>query len=162
VYVFTWAVFRPGAGWARALVWIGAGVLGVQSAFGVARALVAPPASFADPDLGFSVRQAATAFSYAWTALEAIRYRGLLLKRLSLGLAEVEVVNRFLLWAVAGAGAFLGSGVMSLVSLGGGTPWQNPVALVAVGLGGFTAAICAGLAFLPPRAYLDWVRRRAA
>jgi hypothetical protein len=74
----------------------------------------------------------------------------------------VEVVNRFLLWAIAGAGAFTGSSVMSVVSLVGSTPWQDPLALTAVGLGGFTAAVCAALAFLPPRAYLDWVRRRAA
>jgi len=162
VFVFTCAVFRPDARWARALVWLGAAVLGVQSAFGVARAFVAAPAGFAEPDLGFSVRQAATAFSYAWTAVEALRYRGLLVKRLALGLAEVEVANRFLLWAIAGAGAFLGSGVMSVVSLTGATPWHSPAALVAVGLGGFTAAICAGLAFLPPRVYLDWLRRSAA
>jgi hypothetical protein len=162
VFVFTRAVFRPDAGWARALVWLGAAVLGLQSALGVARALVAEPASFAEPDLGFSVRQAATACSYAWTAVEALRYRRLLVRRMALGLAEIELVNRFLLWAVAGLGAFLGSSVMSLVSLTGATPWQDPIALSAVGLGGFTAAICAGLAFLPPRAYLDWLRRGVA
>jgi hypothetical protein len=161
VFVFTCSVFRPEARWARGLVWLAAALLGVQAAFGVARALVAPPASFADPDLGFSVRQAVTAFSYAWTAFEALRYRALLVRRLALGLAEVEVVNRFLLWAVAGAGAFTGSAVMSAISLVGHTPWQDPFALTAVGLGGFTAAICAALAFLPPRAYLDWLRRRA-
>jgi hypothetical protein len=162
VFVFTRSVFRPDARWAQRLVWLAAAVLGVQSAFGVARALVVPPSTFADPDLGFSVRQAATAFSYAWTAIEALRYRALLVRRLALGLAEVEVVNRFLLWAIAGAGAFTGSSVMSVVSLVGSTPWQDPIALTAVGLGGFTAAVCAALAFLPPRAYLDWVRRRAA
>lgn len=159
VFVFTCSVFRPEARWAKGLVWVAAALLGVQAAFGVARALVAPPVSFAEPDLGFSVRQGVTAFSYAWTALEALRYRALLLRRLALGLAEVEVVNRFLLWAVAGAGAFTGSAVMSVTSLVGATPWQDPIALSAVGLGGFTAAVCAALAFLPPRAYLDWLRR---
>jgi hypothetical protein len=160
VFVFTRSVFRPEARWAKGLVWLAAAVLGAQAASGVARALVAAPASFAEADLGFSVRQAVTAFSYAWTACEALRYRALLVRRLALGLAEVEVVNRFLLWAVAGAGAFTGSSVMSVTSLSGATPWQDPVALTAVGLGGFTAAICAALAFLPPRAYLDWVRRQ--
>jgi len=161
VFVFTRSVFRPDARWAAALVWLGAAVLGVQTAFGVARALSAEPASFGTPDLGFSVRQAATAFSYAWTAVEALRYRALLVRRLALGLAEVEVVNRFLLWAIAGVGAFTGSSVMSAVSLVGESPWQDPLALSAVGLGGFVAAVCAALAFLPPRVYLDWVRRRA-
>jgi hypothetical protein len=161
VFVFTRSVFRPEARWAKGLVWLAAALLGVQAAFGVARALVVPPASFAEPDLGFSVRQGVTAFSYAWTALEALRYRALLVRRLALGLADVEVVNRFLLWAIAGAGAFTGSAVMSAISLVGQTPWQDPVALSAVGLGGFTAAVCAALAFLPPRAYLDWLRRRA-
>jgi hypothetical protein len=160
VFVFTRQVFRPDARWARALVWIAAGVLAVQSAFGVARALHAAPAHFAEPDLGFSVRQAVTAFSYGWTALEALRYRSLLVRRLALGLAEVVVVNRFLLWAIAGIGAFSGSSVMSAVSLAGATPWEDPLALSAVGLGGFTAAVCAGLAFLPPRAYVAWLERR--
>ena len=160
VFVFTWSVFRRDAQWARALVWAAAAVLGVQAGFGVAKALVAPPASFGEVDFGFSVRQAVTAFSYAWTACEALRYRALLVRRLALGLAEVEVVNRFLLWAIAGVGAFTGSSVMSTVTALGGVPWQSPAALTAVGLGGFTAAICAALAFLPPRAYLDWLRRR--
>lgn len=159
--MFTCSVFRPEARWAKGLVWLAAALLGVQAAFGVASALVAPPASFADPDFGFSVRQAVTAISYAWTAFEALRYRALLVRRLALGLAELEGVNRFLLWAVAGAGAFTGSAVMSAISLVGHTPWQDPFALTAVGLGGFSAAICAALAFLPPRAYLDWLGRRA-
>ena len=162
VFVFTRSVFRPEARWARALVWLAALLLAVQTAFGVARALAAAPSSFGEPDLGFSVRQAVTAFSYGWTAFEALRYRALLVRRLVLGLAEVEVVNRFLLWAIAGVGAFTGSSVMSVVSLVGATPWQDPFALSAVGLGGFTSAVCAALAFLPPRVYLDWLHRRPA
>jgi hypothetical protein len=51
---------------------------------------------------------------------------------------------------------------MSVSSLLGRSPWHDPVALAAVGLGGFTAAVCAALAFLPPRAYLAWLQRRAA
>lgn len=160
VFVFTQSVFRPDAGWARALVRLAALVLAVQTAFGVARAIQGDVARLAEPDFGFSLRQAVTAFSYAWTAAEALRYRALLVRRLALGLAEVEVVNRFLLWAIAGVGAFTGSSVMSVTSLSGASPWQDPVALTAVGLGGFTAAICAALAFLPPRAYLVWLRRR--
>ena len=162
VFVFTRSVFRPEARWARALVWLAAGLLAVQAAFGVARALTGDPARFAEPDLGFSLRQAVTAFSYAWTALEALRYRALLVRRLALGLAEREVVNRFLLWAIAGAFAFAGSSVMSAVSLAGVTPWQDPIALSAVGLGGLVSAVCAWLAFLPPRAYLAWLGRRPA
>ena len=160
VFVFTRSVFRPDAGWARALVRVAAVVLGVQAAFGVARALQGDPAQFAVPDLGFSLRQAVTAFSYAWTALEALRYRALLVRRLALGLAEIEVVNRFLLWAIAGAGAFTGSFTMSVVSLAGALPWEDPLALAAVGLGGLVAALCTALAFTPPRAYLAWVRAR--
>jgi hypothetical protein len=158
VFVFTRAVFRPEERWAQGIVRIAALVLAVQTAFAVERALAGDPAHFVVPDLGFSVRQAVTAFSYAWTAVEALRYRALLVRRLAIGLAEVEVVNRFLLWAIAGAGAFAGSTTMSAVSLSGAMPWQNPLALSAVGLGGLTSAVCAWLAFMPPRAYLAWVR----
>jgi len=158
VFVFTRAVFRPEEKWAGWFVRCAAVLLAAQTAFNVGQALTADPSTFVQPDLGFSLRQAITAFSYAWTALEAFRYRALLVRRLVLGLAEIEVVNRFLLWAIAGIGAFAGSSTMSAVSLVGAMPWQDPVALSAVGLGGFTSAICAWLAFMPPRAYLAWVR----
>ncbi len=160
VFVFTRSVFRPDAGWARWLVHTAAFALALQTAFGVARAIQADASQFATPDLGFSLRQAITAFSYAWTALEAFRYRALLVRRLALGLAEIEVVNRFLLWAIAGIGAFAGSFTMSAVTLAGALPWEDPLALSAVGLGGLLAALCTALAFMPPRAYLDWVRAR--
>lgn len=160
VFVFTRSVFRPDAGWARGLVRLAALALTIQAAFGVARAIQGDSAQFAVPDLGFSLRQAITAFSYAWTAAEALRYRALLVRRLALGLAEVEVVNRFLLWAIAGVGAFTGSFTMSAVSFAGALPWEDPLALAAVGLGGLVAALCTALAFTPPRAYLAWVRAR--
>jgi hypothetical protein len=158
VFVFTRAVFRPEERWAQGIVRAAALVLAVQTAFAVRRAIGGDPAEFVTPDFGFSVRQAVTAFSYAWTAVEALRYRALLVRRLAIGLAEVEVVNRFLLWAIAGIGAFAGSTTMSAVSLTGALPWQDPLALSAVGLGGLTSAVCAWLAFMPPRAYLAWVR----
>jgi hypothetical protein len=161
VFEFTRSVFRPDSRWAVGLVRGAALVLGFQAAFGVARAIEGDPAQFAVPDLGFSLRQALTAFSYAWTAAEALRYRGLLERRLALGLAEAEVVNRFLLWAIAGGGgAFTGSFTMSVVSLTGAVPFEDPLALAAVGLGGLVAALCTALAFTPPRAYLAWVRAR--
>jgi hypothetical protein len=158
VFVFTRATFRPDAAWALWIVRLAALVLAAQTAFSVERAFNGDPAQFSAPGLDFTVRQAATAFSYAWTGLEALRYRALLVRRLALGLAEAEVVNRFLLWAVAGAGAFLGSSTMSAVSLTGAAPWSDPVALSAVGAGGLVAAVCTALAFMPPRAYLAWVR----
>jgi hypothetical protein len=161
VFVFTWTVFRPDAAWARWMVRAMAFALSVQTAVSVARALGGDPARFVEPDGAFTVRQAITAFSYAWTALEALRYRALMVRRLALGLAEIEVVNRFLLWAIAGIGAFAGSSTMTAVSLVGAMPWQDPLALSAVGLGGVTSAVCAWLAFMPPRAYLAWVRSRA-
>lgn len=160
VFVFTRGVFRPQAGWARWIVRVAALLLTVQTAFSVERALSGDPSQFAVPDLGFTARQAITAFSYGWTALEALRYRALMLRRLTIGLAEIEVVNRFLLWTIAGIGAFAGSSTMSAVSLVGALPWQDPLAITAVGLGGLTSAICAWLAFMPPRAYLAWVRSK--
>ncbi len=84
-----------------------------------------------------------------------------MVRRLAIGLAEVEVVNRFLLWAIAGVGSFSGSFTMSAVSFTGAAPWDSALALAAVGLGGLTSAICAWLAFMPPRAYLRWVKGHA-
>ena len=160
VFVFTQSVFRPESRWARQLVRLAALVLAVQTAFGVTRGIQGDIAQFAVPDFGFSLRQAVTAFSYGWTGVEAFRYRALLVRRLALGLAEVEVVNRFLLWAIAGVGAFTGSFTMSVISFAGTLPFEDPLALAAVGLGGLVAAVCTTLAFMPPRAYLAWVRAR--
>jgi hypothetical protein len=161
VFVFTRSVFRPEAAWAQWIVRVAALVLAVHTAFGVAHGLRSEPSQFVVADFAFALRQAVTAFSYAWTAIEALRYRALLVRRLALGLAEVEVVNRFLLWAIAGIGAFAGSSTMSVVALTGAMPWQDPLALSAVGLGGLTSAVCTWLAFMPPRAYRAWVRGKA-
>ena len=125
VFVFTRTVFRPQAGWARWLVRVAGVLLAAQAAIGVARAFSVPPSQFGNADLGFSLRQGVTAFSYAWTALEALRYRSLMVRRLALGLAEVEVANRFLLWAIAGIGAFAGSSTMSAVSFMGARPGRT-------------------------------------
>jgi hypothetical protein len=54
---------------------------------------------------GFAVLYlAGTILSNGWSAVESLRYYGLMRKRLRLGLVEPLAVNRFLLWGI-GAGA---------------------------------------------------------
>lgn len=163
IYVFTWKVFRPDAGWARVLT---LGAIGAIFAFAVVSIVrvagaEAPREIFRD---GLSVlRNVVTGFSYLWTAFEALRYYGLLRRRAALGLADPVVSNRFLLWGVSGVSATLGISVSTaVVLLGEPGAAMHPVSMLAVGVAGFTSSVSLYLAFLPPTAWLRFVVGRAA
>ncbi len=158
IFVFTWRVFRPDDAWGKALA--GAAIAGLLT-----QAVVASVMAFRVDDLRvlneaglwFTVRQSCIMLSYGWTAVEAFRYFALLRRRIALGLADPIVANRFLLWGVAGVLSFTASGVMTAVVVGGADPVNNPVARLAIGVGGFFVAVALYLAFMPPAAYLRWV-----
>jgi hypothetical protein len=106
--LFIWRVFRPGERWAGTLV----GVLLV--------CLLAAMCGFATrgafttaeiPIPWFCLALAGRVCTSCWLAFEGFHYYGLMKRRLSLGLADPVVTNRFLLWAVAGV-----SGVVLLLT----------------------------------------------
>jgi hypothetical protein len=119
--------------------------------------------------IGFLARQA----GLVWMAVEAFRYRGLLKRRLRLGLADPLVANRFLLWGVwASIVALMGASdplarVWYFAITGSATVWQPEVGrgIVVVVMAltsalGLAAAASLFLTFFPTAAYRRWVASR--
>ena len=86
---FNAVVFRPGVKWAVALAWLlGGGIVVVEVATWV---LIAGMEGY---DALFGVKFGLRIAIYAWSAVEAFRYYGLMSRRLRHGLADAVVANR--------------------------------------------------------------------
>jgi hypothetical protein len=121
--------------------------------------------------IGFAVRIAAL----VWMAVEAFRYRGLLRRRVALGLAEPLVANRFLLWglwalcAVAMGLSDPVARVWHRALTGTASVWHpeigRPIVVVVMAMTsavGVVGATCVFLTFFPTAGYRRWVARGAA
>lgn len=160
-FFFTWRVFRPTDRWARVLAGAGVGLeLGAGLA-AAARALTIDDAmALRTPVLQGTLLLTGAQVAYAWGAFEASRYRALLRRRIPLGLADPLVANRFGLWGWAGtfaAGAIAPSTVSVLMGSNPHTP-LNHLVIAVCGLASSGALL---LAFLPPAAYVRFVRESA-
>jgi hypothetical protein len=97
---------------------------------------------------------------YVWTAVESFRYRALLRRRIPLGLADPLVADRFGKWGWTGVFG-LGSITPAVVAqLSGGDP-NSPAHHLVVGVCGLASSVVLYFAFLPPAAYVRWVRQNA-
>jgi hypothetical protein len=158
--LFTRKVFRPDALWARGLVGLCLLLLtagGVSYFFELTGGSPRPAAELLGINL---VTSTPIAFAYLWTTIESLSYHRQLRLRLRLGLAEVAVVNRVLLWGLM----TLAAGLAVIISLAGmlaGSFLSAPLLLVLSGLG-IVHAGCLFLAFHPPVWYSGWLARRAA
>jgi hypothetical protein len=164
IYAFTWQVFRPAEAWGKAIVALGsffmlASLVGASHTFATA----APEASSLIVARNWLfVGMIGYCGCFLWSAVEGFVQYGMARKRMKLGLADAIVVNRFLLWGVFGLMA-TGINVASLTGLFLGVdPGQSPLVLIPMGVLGFFASAAIYLAFLPPAAYLDLVRRQKA
>ena len=149
LYAFTWRVFHPEAAWARALAGAGALALLANAALRCWDAVTQPEIRIAGEVVAESLLQTTPVMvGYVWTAWEALRYHGLMRRRVRLGLADAAVCDRFLLWGLMAlfvtAGVALNSVALALQVEILESPW---VLLV--------------LAFAPPASYHAWVRARA-
>lgn len=64
----------------------------------------------------------------AWSFSQTLRYRGLMLRRAGLGLAEPALVNRFTLWSIwMGTLTLTFAVVLALRIIGGGTQAESMV-----------------------------------
>jgi hypothetical protein len=158
--LFTLKVFRPGVLWARCLVamtilpFAGASLTYIVQLTGENPR---PATELLGINLFSSVP---IAVGYFWTTFESLNYHRQLRLRLRLGLAQVVVTNRVLLWGLMS----LGAGVAVLINLAGmvaGTFMSAPIVLVSSVLGIFHAS-CLFLAFHPPRWYTGWLDGRYA
>jgi hypothetical protein len=157
---FTLNVFRPQAVWARCLVGLS---LVLSATAGVAYFIELtgenprPTAELIGINL---VTAAPIAFAYLWTTCESLSYYRRLRLRLRLGLAEITVVNRMLLWGLMTLAAGIAV-VLGVVGMLAGSFLSAPAVLVLSCLG-MVHACCLFLAFQPPSWYRDWLTRRAA
>lgn len=161
IYFFTWSVFRRNAAWAKGLCAAASAALLAYAADGVFRAFTEAPGWLGTVDGWFVVIQVTTVFSYAWTAVESLHYYRMLRRRLTLGLADPVVANRFYLWFLSGVFASAGSGIVTILAALGSQPYDSVLGRAAVGMGGLGASIVLALAFVPPGAYLRWIARSA-
>lgn len=149
-----WRIFRPAARWP--LVPIAVGTLALLAVC----TLVATSSSIGEAPRRELVMWGGVfigALTFAWNATESFLLYAQLRRRLALGLADPEIVNRVLMWGAGTVAAFgmTVHGLLLRVLLG---PVVSDEHRVVSSLFGLVAAIAIWLAFFPPAAY----RRRFA
>lgn len=152
-----WRIFRPGQVWAGALCALLSAILAL--AFG-ARLLASPDARATSPWHFWPSTIAGTA-TYAWTALESLRYHELLRRRVSLDLAEPEMARRFLLWGCSALAA-VGIHVSSMMNRFIDPQHIGPAILALQSLLGLVSAVSIWFAFFPPAWFQRLFAPRAA
>jgi hypothetical protein len=100
--------------------------------------------------------------AYAWSAVESLRYWGLMRRRRMLGLADPVATSRFLLWGISGAAMVIGAGANLLASIVTPLSVMHPLALLVTSVCGFTSSTALVLTFVPPARYLSWLRAQRA
>lgn len=152
---FTWVIFRRGVAWASALLaavgLAAAGMFVAQSLGG----------GWAAGEVFWSSLPIPITISFGWAFVECGRYHLMLRRRLRLGMADPVVTNRFGLYAAA-------TGLAVVTNVVGWVFWKLHLEMLTHPLGGFllfvlgtSSSALMMLAFLPPRAYLAWLRARA-
>jgi hypothetical protein len=158
--LFTWRVFRPGERWAGLVV---AALVACSLTALCGFAWHGTFSTAEIPSLWFGVEFVGRLGAPCWMALEAIRYYGLMRRRLRLGLADPVVTNRFLLWALA-------AGFSIVLLLTSAPPvFLDPIRqeallisdLLIFSVCGVASSICYWLAFFPPAAYRHRLHRHA-
>ena len=157
--VFVWKVFRPAARWA--LPFIAAYVATAAAAIGgfwlhgtFSTGLV--------PMSWFWLELVARCAGSIWLVVESIHYYGLVRRRLRLGLAEPVLVNRFLLWAIAGVlGVAMLLTSVPPVLYPDSTHWLMVWDVAAFCVFGIGFSVAYSLVFFPPRFYRAWIGERA-
>jgi drug/metabolite transporter (DMT)-like permease len=106
--------------------------------------------------IGFSLR----ALAFAWSAAESWAYYGVQRRRLRLGLADAEVVDRFRLWALSATGVTGGFAIFLAALLTGTDVAASAWVLASTSAVGCVSGVTLWLAFLPPRWYLRRFQRQ--
>ena len=163
-FLFTVSVFRPGALWAHALA--GAAIAGMaMSSVGVVAAIALAPsdaASFA-VSYGWSATfQWICVLCFGWMAVEGLGEWWRSRRRLALGLSDPVVSNRLLMWGLFGGSTTLLCLVLAAVQASGQPTATSLTAQAAQAAFGIASSAAATLAFFPPRAYLELLRRPPA
>jgi hypothetical protein len=158
VWIFTWRVFRPDSEVGRLAA--SAAIAGLAAACAVRAHDVATAPDLATLNqvgIGTLGTPLLAMASYLWTAGEAFRYTALLRRRAAIGLGDPVVANRFLLWGLVGV--FSATSLLpSLVRQFQGHAGLEPTSQLIAALAGLACSVSLYLAFLPPKAYVTWLR----
>lgn len=161
-YAFTWQVFRLDSAWSLFAVMLACGALGAAGQ-GLIGASVGSNIEevYAHTRPWAMATVALVATAYVWSGAEALTYWRRMRRRLALGLAEPEVVNRFWLWGAGSLAVATQSLGMLVPMYFGVAPLSNLPTLLGIGVASVVSSCCWLCAFLPPEAYLERVRGRA-
>lgn len=161
VFVFTAHVFHARSRLAWAAVGAAAALLtvhGVGSA--VAHAAAATPEATEAATRFWGVWiLAVTGVAWGWTGVESLRYHARLRKRERLGLVDPVVRNRMALWGAMGVIALSAVVVDTALLFSGDETARKLILPLVTSIAGLAISGCLVLAFLPPRAYLEALRR---
>ena len=162
-FTFTWQVFRKNSTRAMVAVLLACGALGATWQGLVGASVGANMTEVYTHTRPWAMGVVAlVAATFYWTALESLAYHRKLMRRLALGLAQSEIVNRFWLWGM-GALATAGICTMMLVPMAMNIPpLQSPLTLTFMAIAAVVNSTCWFFAFFPPQAYLERVRFRSA
>ncbi len=160
-YVFNWKVFRPNSSWAPFVVATGVLLLGTSSVGSFLAVLNSSPeaSSLLVTQKWIVLLWIAAIGSYAWMASEALLEYRLSRRRLALGLADPTVTNRFLLWGLANLVQTASNGTNLVLHFQGITPSNDALPATLSAIGGLCCCVAMSLAFMPPAAYLRYLRR---
>ena len=165
MFVFTWKAFRPDSRWALGACSVAILAITVNGFLKVQMIYAAPSfeaiaQAVATHPLSVQVILIAV-LAFAWPAWESLRYRGQLRRRLSLGLAEPLVANRFLLWGIACSSSVFASVLNAGIAASGQNILEHTPVLVVSSLAGILNTVLLILAFLPPPWYVRFIEGRS-
>jgi len=161
---FTWRAFRPAESWSAALtggitVLIGAILVGVWH--GATTGDPATQSLTAARPWVLWIRFPFT-IGLVWTGIEAFSQHGMARRRLALGIGDAVVANRFLLWGLVSIFTLLNNGVATILQVQDRGPSNDPMGAMVLAIGGIIGGGLVYLVFMPPEAWLRFVRNRAA
>ncbi len=154
----TWKLFRPAVAWAQAAFWVTSALLAADFVHnGLITGVTFPSPS----DPWYWPGAVARTWVFSWFSWEALRYHGLLRRRLRLGLADVVTTQQMLLWSFTGMAALVSHLVAVVATLLGVERRYGLELAIVWSCDGLVSAACILLAFFPPEGYLRWLRARA-
>lgn len=163
LFCFTWKAFRPDRDWAMWLCFVNSGLCALACG-GMIASVMSSPAdmpSFKAAQIWTGLMRVPMVINFLWTGYEGAANYIMCRRRQTLGLSDPVVANRFLLWAIVG----FSEGAINLMSLAlhvqGQGIMASPLALFLISVGGFTSAVLMILTFLPPAAYVKFLKNRA-
>lgn len=163
LFLFTARVFRAGDWRGRVGIAIGVGlVLTYVLGYSISNFTASGAAEVLRAQMVWGgVSLVMSGAAYGWTSFESLRHYLRSRKRLAIGLGDPVASNRMLLWALMGL-TTIGVVVVDAVLLYSVPVFAREVAIPLVTCGGgLVVGVILILAFFPPQAYVDAIRRQA-